>query len=95
MSAPGPAAPADAEVLGRGRKGGFGRRAGRTRDAAILKYRVVIPAGCVRGRFAISHRVTLFDLDRRYADVVRTDDLVTALREGVGQRAVASAGASS
>lgn len=51
-------------------------------DAASLNYRVVIPAECVFDRFAISHRVTLFDLDRQYADVVRTDDLIALVSAG-------------
>lgn len=50
-------------------------------DAASLNYRVVIPAECVFDRFSVSHRVTLFDLDRQYADVVRTDDLISVLQE--------------
>jgi maleamate amidohydrolase len=62
-------------------------------DAASLNYRVVIPAECVFDRFAVSHRVTLFDLDRQYADVVRTDDLIAVLREDAARYAVASAGA--
>lgn len=51
-------------------------------DAASLNHRVVIPAECVFDRFAISHRVTLFDLDRQYADVVRADDLIAVLQKG-------------
>lgn len=50
-------------------------------DAASRNYRVVIPAECVFDRFAISHRVTLFDLDRQYADVVRAGDLIAVLKE--------------
>jgi len=50
-------------------------------DAASLNYRVVIPAECVFDRFSVSHRVTLFDLDRQYADVVRAGDLVAVLQE--------------
>lgn len=50
-------------------------------DAASLNYRVVIPAECVFDRFTVSHQVTLFDLDRQYADVVRTDDLAAVLND--------------
>jgi nicotinamidase-related amidase len=48
-------------------------------DAAGLNYRVIVPAECVFDRFSVSHRVALFDLDRQYADVVRTGDLVGVL----------------
>jgi nicotinamidase-related amidase len=50
-------------------------------DAASLNYRVVVPADAVFDRVDISHRVALFDLDRQYADVEWTDDVVAALRE--------------
>ena len=47
-------------------------------DAASLNYRVVVPADCVIDRFETSHRTTLFDLDRQYADVVQSRDLIDA-----------------
>lgn len=50
-------------------------------DAASLNLRVVIPADCVFDRVAVSHRVTLFDLDRQYGDVVWCDDVLAHLSE--------------
>ncbi|MFB2600260.1 isochorismatase family protein [Herbiconiux sp. P17] len=52
-------------------------------DAASLNYRVIVPADAVFDRVAISHRVSLFDLDRQYADVEWTDDVVSVLGERV------------
>lgn len=46
-------------------------------DAASYNFRTVVVADCVFDRFAISHKVALFDLDRQYADVVDSTDVVT------------------
>jgi nicotinamidase-related amidase len=51
-------------------------------DAVSLNFRVVVPADCVFDRIGISHRVTLFDLDRQYGDVMWCDDVIARLREG-------------
>ena len=51
-------------------------------DAAALNLRVVVPADCVFDRFDVSHRVSLFDLDRQYADVNWCDDVVAELEKG-------------
>ena len=48
-------------------------------DAMSLNLRVTIPADCVFDRFDISHRTALFDLDRQYADVRWTDDVIAEL----------------
>jgi nicotinamidase-related amidase len=48
-------------------------------DAASFNFRVVVPADCVFDRFEISHRTTLFDLDRQHADVLWSSDLVDLL----------------
>ena len=48
-------------------------------DAASMNYRVVVPADCVFDRVDISHRASLFDLDRQYGDVVWSEDVITQL----------------
>ena len=54
-------------------------------DAVSLNLRALIPADCVFDRFAVSHAVSLFDLDRQYADVMWSDEVVAYL-EGLGGR---------
>lgn len=49
-------------------------------DAASYNYRTVVVEDCVFDRFERSHRTALFDLDRQYADVLSSADLVTALQ---------------
>lgn len=44
-------------------------------DAASLNYHVAVVAECAFDRAESSHVVTLFDLDMKYADVVRLDDI--------------------
>lgn len=51
-------------------------------DAVSLNYRVIVPADCVFDRIDISHRVTLFDLDRQYGDVMWSHEVIARLREG-------------
>jgi maleamate amidohydrolase len=50
-------------------------------DAAALNLRVVVPADCVFDRFDISHRVSLFDLDRQYADVSWSEEIIAELEK--------------
>lgn len=45
-------------------------------DAASLNYRVIIPADCVFDRIDLSHRASLFDLDRQYGDVVWSESVI-------------------
>lgn len=52
-------------------------------DAASYNFRTLVVADCVFDRFEISHRVALFDLDRQYADVVSSEDVI-ALLAGAG-----------
>jgi nicotinamidase-related amidase len=49
-------------------------------DAVSFNFRVIIPEDCVFDRIEISHRVSLFDLDRQYADVVSSRALIDHLR---------------
>jgi nicotinamidase-related amidase len=39
-------------------------------DAAAYNYRAIVPAECVFDRIGISHDISLFDMDRQFADVV-------------------------
>jgi nicotinamidase-related amidase len=56
-------------------------------DAFSLNYRCVVPVECVADRVQASHRVALFDLAFKYADVVRTRDLLRLLHDGDHDRA--------
>lgn len=49
-------------------------------DAGSFNFRVIIPEDCVFDRIEISHRVSLFDLDRQYADVISSPALIDHLR---------------
>lgn len=48
-------------------------------DAFSYNYRVFVPIECVADRSQISHEVTLFDLDLKYAYVLPLKDVVTEL----------------
>lgn len=48
-------------------------------DAFALNYRVTLPVECVADRSQLSHRVELFDMGVKYADLVALDELVEAL----------------
>lgn len=52
-------------------------------DAFMLNYHVVVPLECVADRSQLSHEVELFDMGAKYADVVPTADVVTALHRPV------------
>jgi nicotinamidase-related amidase len=45
-------------------------------DAASYNFRTIVPYDCVFDRFAVSHQVALFDIDRQYGDVVTSEDVV-------------------
>jgi len=49
-------------------------------DAFSLNFKVAIPQECVYDRSITSHKVNLFDLGQKYADVLPTADLITKLR---------------
>lgn len=49
-------------------------------DAFSTNYRVVVAEDACFDRFAVSHAITLFDLDQKYADVVDTGEVVRELR---------------
>jgi nicotinamidase-related amidase len=49
-------------------------------DAASYNYRTVILEDCVFDRFDRSHRTALFDLERQYADVLESTEVLEELR---------------
>lgn len=49
-------------------------------DAFSYNYRVVIPEECVADRSQISHEISLFDLEMKYADVYQLEDLLERLK---------------
>jgi len=48
-------------------------------DASSYDFRTAVVSDCVFDRFRLSHLASLFDLDRQYADVVTSDDVVAHL----------------
>jgi hypothetical protein len=44
-------------------------------DAASYNYRVIIPQEAVFDRFPISNAISLFDMDRQFADVVNVQEV--------------------
>ena len=49
-------------------------------DAAAHNYRAIVPGDCVFDRIAISHDISLFDMDRQFADVVGVEDVLGKFR---------------
>lgn len=49
-------------------------------DAFSYNYRVIVPIECVADRSRISHQVTLFDIDGKYADVLPLSRVLEHLR---------------
>jgi nicotinamidase-related amidase len=49
-------------------------------DAFSLNFKVAIPQECVFDRSITSHKVNLFDLSQKYADVLPTADLIAKLQ---------------
>ncbi len=50
-------------------------------DAFNYNYRVVIPTECVADRSQISHEVSLFDLDAKYASVLPLNEVLWLLKK--------------
>ena len=48
-------------------------------DASSYDFRTAVVEDCVFDRFRVSHLAALFDLDRQYADVVSSDDVLAHL----------------
>jgi nicotinamidase-related amidase len=47
-------------------------------DASSNNFRAIVPADAVVDRLAISHAISLFDMDRQFADVTTSDAVVAA-----------------
>src|SRR5579859_6072316 len=54
-------------------------------DSASYNFRTVVVEDCVFDRIQISHRVALFDLDRQYADVMGSTEVIAHLRSSSPQ----------
>lgn len=50
-------------------------------DAFSYNYRVIVPIECVADRSQISHHVSLFDLDMKYADVTPLSEVLEKLEK--------------
>ena len=55
-------------------------------EAVSGGFRVIVPRQCGADRVALSHAVTLFDIDSKYGDVMDIDDVLAALRALPGDR---------
>lgn len=51
-------------------------------DACVLGFSVAVVADCCFDRFEVSHWISLFDLDQKYADVMDADAVEKYLSEG-------------
>ncbi|MDI1345447.1 MAG: isochorismatase family protein [Pseudolabrys sp.] len=49
-------------------------------DGFAYNFRVMVPQDAVFDRSEVSHAVNLFDMSEKYADVMLTDDILTALK---------------
>lgn len=54
-------------------------------DAASYNYRAIVPAECVADRSDLSHRVSLFEMEMKYADVVGLGEVLEYIA-GLPQR---------
>lgn len=49
-------------------------------DAFSYNFRVVVPIECVADRSQVSHEVSLFDLDSKYASVLPLEEVIATIR---------------
>lgn len=49
-------------------------------DASSYNYRTIVPEDAVFDRLPVSHAISLFDMDRQFADVVTTDEVIAQLQ---------------
>ncbi|OWT64171.1 isochorismatase family protein [Candidimonas nitroreducens] len=54
-------------------------------DSSSYNFRTIVPHEAVFDRIAVSHAISLFDMDRQFADVVSVADLLSYLRECDGK----------
>jgi len=59
-------------------------------DAFSHNLRVIVPVECVADRGELSHKVNLFDMHMKYADVLPVEEVAGYLREVAGDRAAAA-----
>jgi nicotinamidase-related amidase len=45
-------------------------------DSASLNFRTIVAEEAVMDRIPVSHAISLFDMDRQFADVVKCDEIV-------------------
>ena len=45
-------------------------------DASSYNFRTIVPQEAVFDRIPVSHAISLFDMDRQFADVVATEDVL-------------------
>lgn len=50
-------------------------------DAASYNFRAIVPQECVFDRIPVSHAISLFDMDRQFADVVHMQQVVSYLQQ--------------
>ena len=50
-------------------------------DSASYNFRTIVAEDAVFDRIPVSHAMSLFDMDRQFADVLPVDDILDALRE--------------
>ena len=48
-------------------------------DAFSLNYRVIVPQECVADRVVVPHKVNLFDMQMKYADVLPVEEFLKLL----------------
>ena len=60
-------------------------------DAISGSFRPIVAADCVADRAPLSHKVNLFDIDSKYADVVESSEIIAYLNDltSTGSRAAA------
>ena len=51
-------------------------------DASSYNFRTIVPAEAVFDRIPVSHAISLFDMDRQFADVVSVADVLARLQAG-------------
>ena len=54
-------------------------------DSSSYNFRTIVPQEAVFDRIAVSHAISLFDMDRQFADVVPVEDSIAYLKK-IGQR---------
>jgi isochorismate hydrolase len=45
-------------------------------DGFSHNFRVIVPAECVRDRASLPHKVSLFDMDMKYSDVMDLEEVL-------------------